>query len=372
MSYDYLIEIINGVILCTLVLWLLLDNMRSFKKQQLMRCVFLTLLVVVAETGCLLTDNTTPQNRGWSLLFNCIGFGLTPLVLLLEADLYNREREKRNLWRYVPAAVNGVFVLLSPFCGFIFRVTENNEYQRGPFFQVYLLAFLFSIICSAVEKLLRVRDLPPVLSAKIIISNVMLLLGTSYQVLYPQFHVTWLAMSVYLLLVYSFVKEMDGLLDHMTGLLNRDTFQMLTEQQSTRKHRKRKHKDQAIVVFDIDCFKQINDTLGHQKGDEYICRVARMLKQVMGSHHRVFRIGGDEFVVILSGVSEEEVCRYLERVEQAVWKNQQKDSVFPMVSYGYAFGGMEHGVDWALKMADERMYDHKNHKKQLQLAGARR
>lgn len=359
MTYDYLIEIINGILLGVLLLWVFLDNMRAFKKQQLMRCIFLTLLVVVAETGCLLTDNTVPENRGWSLLFNCIGFGVAPLVLLLESDLYNMEHEKLHLWRYIPAAVNGICVLLSPLYGCIFQVTEKNEYRRGPLFEVYLVAFLFSIVCSAVKKLLCVRNLPAMLSVKIAASNV-LFLGTVCQVLYPQFHITWLTMSIYLLLVYSLLKEMDGLLDQMTGLLNRNTFQLMIAQQQHKKSSVRKNKGQAVVVFDVDRFKQINDTLGHLKGDEYICRVAKMLKQTFGSYHRVFRVGGDEFAAILSGVSESDVCRYLEKVDQAVRKNRLKDEVFPTVSYGYAFGSMEQAV----RMADERMYDCKKCKKQ--------
>lgn len=360
MSYDYLIEIINMIILCTLLLWLFLDNMRSFKKQRLMRCIFLTFIVVIAETGCLLTDNTIPQNRGWSIFFNCTGFGMTPIVLLMEADLYV-ENEKKHLWHYIPAAVNGVFVLLSLGWGFIFRVTENNEYMRGPYFKVYLCAFLFSIVYSALKKLLLVRTLPAVLSVKIIASNTVLFLGTVYQVLHPQFHVTWLGMSIYFVLVYSFLKEMDGLLDHMTGLLNRNTFQLMTAQEM---HGKWKRKKLAVVIFDIDHFKHINDTLGHQQGDEYIRQTAKILKQAFGMH-RVFRIGGDEFAVLLSGVSESEVCQYLEKTEQLIWKKRQKEENFPTVSYGYAFNSAECGMEQTVKMADVRMYECKKQKKQL-------
>lgn len=107
MEYDYLIEIINMIILSILLLWLFMDNIKLFKKRKLIRCILLTLLVVVAETGCLLTDNTIPENRGWSILFNCIGFGITPLVLLMESDLYIENKRKFS-WNYILAAVNGI------------------------------------------------------------------------------------------------------------------------------------------------------------------------------------------------------------------------------------------------------------------------
>lgn len=126
------------------------------------------------------------------------------------------------------------FVLLSPFFGGIFCVTENNEYMRGPYFNIYLAAFLFSIVYSACVKLLLVRTLPFVLSVKIITSNTALLVGVIYQVLNPQFHITWLGMSIYFCLVYSLLKEIDGLLDHMTGLLNQNTFQIMTVQDANK------------------------------------------------------------------------------------------------------------------------------------------
>lgn len=358
MNYDYLIEIINVLILCILLLWLFLDNMSLFNKHRLMRCILFTLFVVAAEAGCLLTDNTAPQNRNWSILFNCIGFGLTPLVLIMESDLYI-ENKRKYPWHYIPAFINAVFVLISPFVGAIFTVTEDNIYMRGPYFKVYLYAFLFSIVYSAFMKLVLVQELPLVLSVKIIASNAVVLLGTIYQVLHPQFHITWLGMSIYFSLVYSFLKEMDGLLDRSTGLLNQNTFHLMTEQET---YKDRKNRDFAVVVFDIDHFKQINDTQGHQKGDEYIRQVAKILKQSFGNYHRIFRVGGDEFAAILSGISEEEVCQQLEKTEQIIQKKRKKDAFFPTVSYGYVLVSKDQTIDQAVKMADLRMYECKKQK----------
>lgn len=362
-NYDFLIEIINMILLCILFLWLVLDSMSYFKKQRLMKCIFLTLLVVIAETGCLLTDNTAPQNRGWSILFNCIGFGLTPLVLILESELYTQERRKYPV-QYIPAIVNGVFVLLSPILGGIFRVTAANEYQRGEYFEVYMCAFLFSIVYSACMKLTLVRRLPSVLSVKVVLSNAVVLMGALYQVVRPQFHITWLGVSIYFVLVYSFLKEMDGLADRMTGLLNQNVFQLIAAWET------RRNRASAVVVFDIDRFKEINDTLGHQQGNVYIRKVAEILRLVFGGRHRAFRTGGDEFAVILSGVSEDEVRRYLKRVEEIIGERRGADARFPTVSYGYAFNGAEGGMERAIKLADERMYACKKEKERMPRSNA--
>lgn len=359
MNYDYLIEIINVIILLILLLWLMLDDISLFRKQKLIRCIFLTLIVTAAEFGCILTDNTVPANRAWSILFNCVGFGMTPLVLILESELYI-ENEKKYLWHYIPALVNGIFVLMSPLGGYIFRVTAANEYLRGPYFEVYLAAFLFSIVYSAVRKFLLVRTLPSVLFVKILASNAAVLSGTIYQVLNPQFHITWLGMAIYFSFVYSFLKEMDGLLDHLTGLLNQNTFHRITEQEVRAEKKVRKS---AVIIFDLDQFKQINDTWGHQHGDRCLWQAAKILKQTFGSYHQIFRIGGDEFAVILSCVSEKEVCQYLEKLDHLTEKKRQGDTVFPTFSYGYALGHKGYSMEQLIKLADTRMYECKKQKK---------
>lgn len=357
MNYDYLIEAINASLLVILLLWLALDGTRRTNRRQLVWCVFLTLLVVAAETGCLLTDNAAPHERGWSILFNCVGFTLTPLVLIVESDLY-AEDKKKYPWHYLPAAVNAVFTLLSPFFGGIFYVTEENTYHRGDFFEVYFFAFLFSIFYSALRKLLLVRRLPTALFVKIIVSNAAVLVGALYQVLHPQFHITWLTVSIYLSLVYSFLKEMEGMLDRLTGLLNQNAFQLMTAPEG---HGELHAHTAAVVVLDIDHFKHINDTRGHLQGDEYIRQVARVLKLAFGNH-KLFRVGGDEFAALLPNGTETEVCRCLERAEQLIEKQRRRDTAFPTISYGYAFAASPHAIGQTVKRADELMYEQKKRK----------
>lgn len=72
--------------------------------------------------------------------------------------------------------------------------------------------------------------------------------------------------------------------------------------------------DFCVIVFDLNGLKEINDTYGHMHGDQYIQDIARALEQGFGSEC-VFRVGGDEFVVIASNLSEEQVRAGLADVE---------------------------------------------------------
>ncbi len=74
----------------------------------------------------------------------------------------------------------------------------------------------------------------------------------------------------------------------------------------------------AVFFIDLDHFKNINDSLGHQAGDHLLEEIARRLQRTLRREDTVARLGGDEFVVILSDVSEESVNRVAEKVLTAV------------------------------------------------------
>lgn len=87
----------------------------------------------------------------------------------------------------------------------------------------------------------------------------------------------------------------------------------------------------AIIIFDIDHFKKINDTYGHLVGDMVIKQVAEISKGVMLNRGKVFRYGGEEFVGIIENRPIEEVQQIAEQIRKAVadynWQNDMKVSV---------------------------------------------
>jgi diguanylate cyclase (GGDEF)-like protein len=101
--------------------------------------------------------------------------------------------------------------------------------------------------------------------------------------------------------------------DGLTALPNRSLFNKLLSQAVSQAQRY--HRQLAVAFIDLDRFKQINDTLGHEAGDQLLQEVANRLKACLRESDTVARLGGDEFVVLLTELEEE---RYAATVAQKI------------------------------------------------------
>jgi diguanylate cyclase (GGDEF)-like protein len=141
--------------------------------------------------------------------------------------------------------------------------------------------------------------------------------------------------------------------DALTGLLNvRHLNELLLLSLRTCQ---RRAEPMAIAYLDIDNFKQINDTEGHQRGDEILRIVGNCIRQVFRAEDSCFRYGGDEFCLILPNCNESQARDiYLKRLINTV-KEQLGDLTLSM---GVVQTGPEHYDDGLnlIRLADERMY----------------
>ena len=101
--------------------------------------------------------------------------------------------------------------------------------------------------------------------------------------------------------------------DQLTGLANRALLEDRIEQMLLRRPRTRE--TGALVMFDLDRFKQVNDTLGHAAGDELLRQVGERLSARLRESDTVARVGGDEFALLLAGVeNSQDVLRICEEL----------------------------------------------------------
>jgi diguanylate cyclase len=151
--------------------------------------------------------------------------------------------------------------------------------------------------------------------------------------------------------------------DALTGLPNRRQFEERLEDALARAQRD-KHLV-ALLFIDLDDFKIINDTLGHNIGDEVLKVVARRLKRCVRAVDSVCRLGGDEFTIILEGMVDGEHVsivaeRILEAIRQSIKLEAQEVSV--KASIGAALYPKDtHDTTDLLRKADIAMYRAKEH-----------
>jgi diguanylate cyclase (GGDEF)-like protein/PAS domain S-box-containing protein len=104
--------------------------------------------------------------------------------------------------------------------------------------------------------------------------------------------------------------------DPLTGILNRRSFMDLARQQVARAHRF--DEPLSVLVLDIDHFKNINDTYGHSTGDEALRMVAGACCGILREYDLLGRLGGEEFVVMLPGVTADEARVVAERLRRSL------------------------------------------------------
>ncbi len=169
--------------------------------------------------------------------------------------------------------------------------------------------------------------------------------------------------------------QQDSYTDQLTQLPNRRYMLLYLTQQMARAQQ---HQSKlAVVLLDLNDFKDINDTLGHQAGDRALHEVATVLRSMVRSYDLCVRYGGDEFVVILWECDAEQAEQRLREMEGAVaamfFEGGPGPSRRLSLSAGVAVfpeDGETH--DELLAMADCRMYKHKAGQKALGASGQHR
>ncbi len=149
--------------------------------------------------------------------------------------------------------------------------------------------------------------------------------------------------------------------DGLTGLPNRNLLrETMRDMIMTAANRKRR---MAVMLIDLDRFKDVNDTLGHLVGDALIKSAAELLRETVGDTGIVARLGGDEFVVLVSEfVHRQEVALLAARVAQALHRTDLVPNIDTQVSASIGVALFpEHGRDMStlLKNADAAMYQAK-------------
>ena len=146
--------------------------------------------------------------------------------------------------------------------------------------------------------------------------------------------------------------------DTLTGLYNRTAFTYYEKELISQNEGKR-----LFIHLDVNYLKKVNDTYGHAEGDRHIIAAARVIRESFGAHGQCFRVGGDEFFVIMDGKDcqadyQGELAKFKEM--QAEYNEKEKPPVPLSIAHGTAeYDCVDGNPEEAEKLADSRMYEDK-------------
>ena len=275
------------------------------------------------------------------LTMTTIRYSATPIILsMLLFTLVKRARWYVLLPAFALAGLN----VISAFTGFIFDVNDSAMLVRGalwflPYVGVGVYSFVLVVVLVQQSNKQATEIIPICFLAFAFVSG--LVLPFVMQADYSKIFCPTLAIGLFVYYVFLILQLTTK--DALTGLLNRQAYYA-----AIRQHEK---DVTALVSVDMNGLKTINDTQGHQAGDEALSSIALSITQSLRMKQSAYRIGGDEFVIVCRKNAEDDVKPLVERIKSNVARTPYSCSI----GYCYAASGTM-PIEEMARRSDEMMY----------------
>ena len=338
----------NWILLLILGAFIVILLITSFSSKKtiirylvLLFSIFLLSIVVFVEFYL----QPVVENKTARLILMSIRYSATPFILaLVIMVLVTRQK----YFIFIPAGVLLILNIISIFTGIVFSINDSHQIVRGP------LGFLPFIMCGLymvflIYLLIKRSNKRLVEIAPIIFLTIALASGVAFPFVFgskfAQMFCTIIAASLFIYYVFTILELAKK--DALTGLLNREAYYIET---------RRDYKDiTAIISLDMNGLKTINDTHGHAAGDEALTTIAFCFTKSIKARQSVYRMGGDEFVIVCRKTSKEDVEALVGRIK----KNVSETKYTCSIGYSYHDEGTMKLED-ILRESDEHMYSDKS------------
>ena len=362
-------------IFAALVLFVIMD--RSGRRllsldQRLFNAELISVICVLLFDAATWTLNyqTFAGARTLSLIFNYLYWFSTLFPCFLGMIycfyvVYGRIERKWAFLFTLPIAAAAVLLVCNLRTGWIFTVSADNVYARGPYFlAVGLLPFIHmgAAVLVTLKKYLSVASYDRRRYFMLALFMAAPLIGSLLQIFFYGLVTIWIGLTLTDLMCYVFIQRGNLSTDPLTGVSNRRRF----DSYSNWKWQELHGSDTLwLVMLDVNKFKTINDTYGHAEGDAALAGAAAVLRHALTGMKNGFlaRIGGDEFAILLDGVDETAVRALCDCI-RALMETDNAVSGRPYrLGFSIGYAGIS-GVDKPdfrilFARADQKMYEQK-------------
>jgi len=302
--------------------------------------IFVSSIVHIVERYVCEETNDFPDFR---FVLTVIKY-LCPQIILCLLMSTILQSKKINMIFYIILGVEAILLATSQATHLVYYVDPENKFTRSYLWFIpfvisffYLIAFLIVIIYKFKSDKFELVFL---LSSPILCSLITIL--EAFDIIQERLN-TALGCSILFYEIYLFY--LNSKKDFLTGLLNRHSFM--------RDMKSKKDKISALISMDLNGLKVINDTKGHQAGDEAIISAAKSFTSVKNYKYKVYRVGGDEFNAIVFDATDEDLKNIINNMNETI--SQMGYSA----SFGYSMNKDEYTIDDLIKYADLEMYNSK-------------
>lgn len=307
-----------------------------------------TVMLLIVGVDFMLSNINTGEFYFLRRITSFLNFACGPLLPLLLWRIFNEK--KLSLLAYIPAIINFILCFISIMYPIVFFIHIDNSYQRGPLFAVSVIVSIFYVVLlmfHPVNDRIYRKHMERIFLLSI---TFLLLICVLLEVVVGLHFMNWSCSAMALILYYLVLNIQTNITDSLTGLYNRSMYEKAMEDINGKKNC-------ILSMLDINNFKHINDTYGHDLGDRCLVTFARVFQEQLHPSTKMYRIGGDEFVIISKKQSFKEVTAELDRI-RILLNEKSLDFAYGTCSYS-----VQENLRSVLKSADEQMYmDKKNRK----------
>lgn len=320
---------------------------REDKRAAMVACLSIA-LCMLGEWICVALEGAPAEVRPLHIGVKLMELMLAPAIGVSVAVAYGDARHPGVALTLV--AAHAVFQCLALGFEWVFRVDAENGWQRQELFLIYALVFVLSVAYAFSSVVIGGKAYQIGVDAMLVLTLLLVTAGIWIMLVFPRIRITYLCIALSNLLLYIRHYKIMLQVDAVTGLLNRRCYDVNITDMGSRS---------VIVLLDIDQFKRVNDTYGHSVGDLCLRSVAQELTAVYGRYGLCYRIGGDEFCVVLhDGLEKLPMLNqlFLARIRRL----RERDSRMSGVSMGYAYyDAAASNIRDVIQEADTMLYRNK-------------
>jgi diguanylate cyclase (GGDEF)-like protein len=367
MPVSYALNTILGSIL--IIVLIFVNYIRKYNTDFFQRFIFLNTLgyafIAIIADGIYMVLDGRPGESLWTPLYITMVFyymfqvaAYYCIFIFIDYITFkDYNRSKRIILAVLGVQIIHLGVLLLNVSGqFYFYIDEANRFFHGRWYSLRLIISYLPAFLVVADVIVAVKDLQKSQPYMIIFFFVLTGLGSTLDIFFKT-SLIWACFTSALLYVYFYIIKTDSKIDSLTGIGNRYSFNEFIDKLSKLNTKQ----SYAVVMIDMDHFKEINDTLGHLEGDNALRDMAEIIKSTIRNSDFAARYGGDEFVLAVR--IDYDIEKLLVRLQKTI-DRQNKKQTKPYkieMSYGcdiYTTGGTQ-SMDEFLKHIDTLMYRHK-------------